>query len=55
MKSEIFFKIPLEKRPILNKAKRNLVVAEVGKEMKTEGMADINIKLGNTTFVWTFL
>ncbi|VDI39051.1 Hypothetical predicted protein [Mytilus galloprovincialis] len=52
LNSSLYFGIPEEKRPILKKATRNLVVAEAGKSMETHGIAMMNVKLGNHEFSW---
>ncbi|CAG2198867.1 Transposon Ty3-I Gag-Pol polyprotein,Transposon Ty3-G Gag-Pol polyprotein,Retrovirus-related Pol polyprotein from transposon 297 [Mytilus edulis] len=45
LNSSLYFGIPEEKRPILKKATRNLVVAEAGKSMETHGIAMMNMNL----------
>ncbi|CAG2247043.1 unnamed protein product [Mytilus edulis] len=52
LNSSLYFGIPEEKRPILKKATRNLVVAEAGKSMGIHGIAMMNVKLGNHEFSW---
>lgn len=41
-----------ETRPTLQKAKRSLVVAEAGKKMKTQGVAVVDIVIGDLSFPW---
>ncbi|CAC5407836.1 unnamed protein product [Mytilus coruscus] len=41
-----------ETRPTLEKAKRSLVVAEAGKKMKTQGVAVVDIVIGDLSFPW---
>ncbi|CAC5382076.1 unnamed protein product [Mytilus coruscus] len=52
LNSSLYFWIPEEKRPILKKLTRKLVVAEAGKSMETHGIATMNVKLGNHEFSW---
>ncbi|CAC5357767.1 unnamed protein product [Mytilus coruscus] len=41
------------KRPSLQEAKRNLVVAEAGKRMKTLGVAEVSVEIGPLNFLWS--
>ena len=43
---------PDNMKPKLQKAKRGLVVAEVGREMKTCGVIDVEFKIGEKHFIW---
>ncbi|CAC5399667.1 unnamed protein product [Mytilus coruscus] len=52
LNSSLYFGIPEEKRPLLKKATRKLVVAEAGKNMETHGITNMNVKLGNHEFSW---
>lgn len=53
MSEKTFLSIPEGRRPTLKRAVRNLVVAEAGRKMGTLGVADLNIKIGPLTFVWS--
>lgn len=53
MSESLFFKIPEAKRPSLQEAKRNLVVAEAGKRMKTLGVAEVSVEIGPLKFLWS--
>ena len=53
MSENLFFRIPEERRPKLQEAKRNLVVAEAGKRMKTLGVAEVSVTLGPSEFSWS--
>jgi len=52
LNEKLYYKIPDGVRPELKTATRNLVVAEAGKHMTTKGVADVELRLGNETFVW---
>ncbi|CAC5363136.1 unnamed protein product [Mytilus coruscus] len=52
LNSSLYFGIPEEKKPLLKKATRKLVVAEAGKNMETHGITTMNVKLGNREFSW---
>ncbi|CAC5382359.1 unnamed protein product [Mytilus coruscus] len=52
LNSSLYFGIPEEKRPLLKKATRKLVVAEAGKNTETHGITTMNVKLGNHEFFW---
>ena len=43
---------PDNMKPKLQKAKRGLVVAEAGREMKTCGVIDVEFKIGEKHFIW---
>ena len=48
----VFEDIPVEKRPVLRETDRCLVVADAGKKMKTQGIVDIDVQIGDQCFVW---
>ncbi|VDH93359.1 Hypothetical predicted protein [Mytilus galloprovincialis] len=50
LNSSLYFGIPEEKRQLLKKATRKLVVAEAGKNMETHGITNMNVNLGNHEF-----
>ena len=52
LNAKLYYKIPDGVRPELKRATRNLVVAEAGKHMAKKGVADVELRLGNKTFVW---
>ena len=52
LNEKLYYKIPDGVRPELKTATRNLVVAEAVKHMTTKGVADVELRLGNETFVW---
>ena len=52
LKTELFYSIPENKRPKLQKPSRNLVVAEQGRKMDTSGIASFDVKLGKKAFKW---
>lgn len=45
-------KILVEKRPHLQQAPRSLVVAEAGWKMKTSGITEVKMEMGDETYVW---
>ena len=49
LKTELFYSIPEDRRPKLEKPMRNLV-AEQGRKMDTSGMASFDVKLGKRDF-----
>ena len=49
--SQQFFK-KLKDTPALRKSRRKLVVAEAGRAMKSCGTADLEMKIGDLTFIW---
>ncbi|VDI63695.1 Hypothetical predicted protein [Mytilus galloprovincialis] len=53
MSESLFFKIPEAKRPSLQESKRNLVVAETGKRMKTLGVAKVSVEIGPLKLLWS--
>ena len=53
MSDFLFYRIPEQKRPVLRKAKRSLVVAEAGKKMLSLGVADVEIVIGPAVFIWS--
>ena len=44
--------IPKDLKPPLQKARRGLVVAEAGREMKTCGIAEVEFSIGDYSFIW---
>lgn len=52
LSDRLYNEIPEECRPKLKKAKRRLTVADAGKEMRTDGIADMSFNIGKTSFVW---
>ena len=44
--------IPKDKKPPLQKARRGLVVADAGREMKTCGIAEVEFSIGDYSFIW---
>ena len=52
LNKEIYEKIPEDSRPILEKPRKRLVVAEAGKEMTVCGMIRIEITVAGFTFKW---
>jgi hypothetical protein len=48
----VYQAIPAELRPQLQQAKKCLVVAEAGKEMKTRGLIHADLELGDLKFTW---
>lgn len=50
--SEKLYSLCLKSRPKLKKAKRTLVVSDAGKEMKTQGVAKVQITMRKVTFEW---
>lgn len=45
-------KILVEKHPHLQQAPRSLVVAEAGWKMKTSGIMEVKMEMGDETYVW---
>ena len=49
----VFCSIPEKYRPDVTKAPRNLVVAEEGRNLPTDGIAEVEFTLSHYTFRWT--
>jgi len=50
--SHLYFGLSEEQRPKLKKAVRNLVVAEAGKKMDTDGITTVDVQIGDHNFKW---
>ena len=52
LSKQLYDSFPENVKPKLKMAKRGLVVAEAGREMKTCGMTDVEFKIGEYNFTW---
>lgn len=52
MSHRVFESIPAERRPVLKATGRCLVNAEDGKRMKTQGMIETTVEIGDLCFNW---
>ena len=52
LSDRLYNQISQECRPKLKKAERRLTVADAGREMRTDGIAELKFSIGTTSFVW---
>lgn len=52
LSEQLYNSFPVNLKPRLQKAKRGLIVAEAGREMKTCGIIDVDFEIGEYKFSW---
>lgn len=52
LESRLYFGLSADKRPKLEKATRNVVVAEAGTKMDTHGVVSMDVQIGGKYFPW---